>query len=73
MCEMLLKVNNFAADIGKSLWSFHKCINGRFIRLCQISHDLFSNDFLDNTLIQLFFISHLVWDANLMLFNKKKI
>ena len=45
MCEMLLKVNNFAADIGKSLWSFHKCRDGRFIRLCQISHDLFSNEF----------------------------
>ena len=58
MCEMLLKVNNF--DIGKSLWSFHKCRDGRFIRLCQISHDLFSNDFLDNPLIQLFFIK-VIW------------
>ena len=47
MCEILLKVNHFAVDKGKSLicGAFHKSRDDPFIRVCKIPHDLFQNDF----------------------------
>ena len=53
---MLLKVNYFAANKGKSLTCskvFIKAAMIIFMRVYGIPHDLFSNDFLNN-LIQFF-------------------
>ena len=55
---MLLRVNYFAADKGKSLTCrvFFKYKDDPFMRVCGIPHDLLSTDFLPNSLIQFFFI-----------------
>ena len=49
ICEMLLKVNYFAAGKSKGLISRFFIKDYRFMYVCGILHNLFSNDFLHSS------------------------
>ena len=54
---MLLKINYFAADEGKSfIGRVYRSRDDLFLHVYSFPYNLFSTDFLPNSLIQFFFI-----------------
>ena len=52
ICEMLLKVNYTAVKKGKRVNGFYKSKDDHLMRVSEIPHNIFSNDFLYSSLIQ---------------------
>ena len=73
---MLLKVNYFAADKGKSFsYRVFKKADDPFIRVCGVPYNFFSNGFFAQFSNTIFFYNSLLickTDAKLMLFSKIK-
>ena len=49
---MLLKINYTAAEKGKRVNGFYKSKDDHLMRVSEIPHNIFSNDFLYSSLIQ---------------------